>query len=145
MAVHSITKIGMNGEIKYIEHIYDYRTNTFFDFTKIKQLYNVSNSDYLKYFKLISSIPQTWRARLRNETINTQNNIVPLLIKVQSSKQCNKLFIYHFLSKITNVDLKSRTKWNAEFSEKEINWKIVNTHILDARYVQNLEISSTSV
>ncbi|MES9884044.1 MAG: reverse transcriptase domain-containing protein [Sedimenticola sp.] len=113
--------------IKYIEHIYDYRTKTFFEFTYIKQLYNVSNSDYLKYFKMISTIPQTWRARLRNETINTQNNTIPLLTKVQSSKQCNKMLYTIFLSKITNVVFKARTKWIAEFSEKEINWRIVNT------------------
>ena len=35
--------------IKYIEHIYDYRSNTFYDFNTLQNLYGINTNDFLKY------------------------------------------------------------------------------------------------
>lgn len=114
--------------IKYVEHIYDYRTRSFMDFATLKNLYGINNNDYLKYFKIISSIPQNWRIRLQSERINITNINTSLIKQLQSTKQCNKLLYNAFLNKQDNIVNKSRIKWENEFDDKNINWKNVYTH-----------------
>ena len=43
--------------IKYIEHIYDYRSNTFFYFNTLQNLYGINTNDFLKYHQIITNKP----------------------------------------------------------------------------------------
>ena len=56
--------------VKYIEHLYDYRKNSFYDFNELTRLYGIGTHDFLKYHALISSIPDDWKTRLKNEGTN---------------------------------------------------------------------------
>ena len=40
--------------MKYIEHIYDYRSKPFYNFEEMQNLYDKSHEDYLKYFHIIN-------------------------------------------------------------------------------------------
>ena len=78
--------------IPYIEHIYDYRKNEFYQFKDFLELYDLPNQSFLFYTSLISSIPRKWKAKLKSESINFQM-IDTLLTKLFKSKQTNKIFI----------------------------------------------------
>ena len=45
--------------IKFIDHIYDYRIQRFYNFAEFKDLYQISEHFYLKYNSLIHNIPKT--------------------------------------------------------------------------------------
>ena len=53
--------------IKYIEHIYDYRSNTFYDFNTLQNLYGINTNDFLKYHQIITNIPERWKPLLKGE------------------------------------------------------------------------------
>ena len=49
--------------IKYIEQIFDKRQNKIYTFDRIKTLYNLDNSQFLKYHSLVQSIPKLWKQK----------------------------------------------------------------------------------
>lgn len=103
--------------IKYIRDIYDQNGHTFYSFGRLREVYNLSNTDFLKYISLISSIPKEWKNKIRAENI-----ILTQLLKV---KQANK-FTYNILVQKVNADeKKSEDKWNEIFLETELNWKTI--------------------
>ena len=55
--------------IKFIDQIYDYRFRRFYNFSEFKDLYQISEHDYLKYNALIHNIPKPWKAQLVSEEI----------------------------------------------------------------------------
>ena len=58
--------------IKYIEHIYDYRSNTFYIFNNLQNLYDLNATDFLKYHQIINDILEGWKRLLKGETAMEQ-------------------------------------------------------------------------
>ena len=58
--------------IKYIEHIYDYRSNTFYNFDNLQNLYDLNTTDFLKYHQIIYNIIEGWKRLLKQENAMEQ-------------------------------------------------------------------------
>ncbi len=76
--------------IMYIKNIYDYRTKDFYTFNDVKNLYNLNNGDFLKYYTLIGNIKDEWKETLKTENIST---VTPeyLISKLLKHKTANKM------------------------------------------------------
>ena len=57
----------------------------------MKYLYKISNNDYLKYFSLISTIPNKYKEKLKNEAPHIPYNNNNLQDLIQKQKNVNKL------------------------------------------------------
>ena len=55
----------LEAEIKTIENIFDKRYKVFYTFQEIKDKFVLNNSNFLKYHKLIESIPSVWKQILK--------------------------------------------------------------------------------
>ena len=112
--------------IKYIKDIYDYSSKQFYSFEKIKEIYNVPNEDFLKYFSLVQSISNYWKSQLKHE-----NGLIPIESKIINQifevKQTNKFAYKLLLQSDKNEEDKSEQKWNSTFTNEELNWKKIYT------------------
>ena len=81
--------------IKYIKDIYDYSSKQFYSLEKMKEMYNVPNEDFLKYFSLVQSISNYWKPQLKHENglIPSESKLINQMFEV---KQTNK-FAYKLL------------------------------------------------
>ena len=59
--------------IQHIEHLYDYRKKEFYNFKDFCELYNIHQSQFLKYHQLLARITTIWKDKLKLESINAQN------------------------------------------------------------------------
>ena len=112
--------------IKYINNIYDKRLKSFYTFQAIKAKYLLQNSDFLKYYTLLESIPKAWKQKMKTENI-TDNNIQDnLLQQVQTSKSTTKLLYNKMLKEIqNNAIIKPHIKWEKESTH--IDWGNAHT------------------
>ena len=80
--------------IKYIEHLFDFRTKTYYSFEQMKYLYNLNDNQYLRYYQLISCIPSSYKDQLKEigNYINERNEN-ELRKKLQNKKGVNK-YVY---------------------------------------------------
>ena len=79
--------------IKFIRDIYNDTGKHIYPFSRLKERYNLPESDVLKYLSLVNSIPSIWKTRTRNENINipeTSN----LFSQILNQKQINR-YIYN--------------------------------------------------
>ena len=53
--------------IKYIKDIYDYSLKKIYSFEELTGLHNLPRTDVLKYISLVLSIPNHWKAQLKQE------------------------------------------------------------------------------
>ena len=90
----------------------------------ISNLYQIPNADFLKYNALLSCIPNTWKLKLKEETINTkrEENNLELILK---SKHVNRLLYSIQIKNTKTNEKKSEQKWEEQF--QNIKWKIVYT------------------
>ena len=76
--------------IKYIKDIYDYSLKKIYSFEELTGLYNLPRTDFLKYIRLVQSIPNHWKAQLKQE--NRDVFQAPIVFdQLQKAKQTNKL------------------------------------------------------
>ena len=66
---------GRKKSIIYIEHIYDYRINQFYNFEEQQNLYDKSDNDFLKYYRIVNNIYEDWKALLKERTHLHRNQI----------------------------------------------------------------------
>ena len=108
--------------IKYIEHIYDYRSNTFYDFNNLQNLYNLNTTDFFKYHQIINNIIDGWKRLPKRETAMEQGidrrktNIDIISIK----HNINKTLYSAQLKDTSQERLKSEVKWTNEFQNYDI-------------------------
>ena len=107
--------------IQYIEHLYNYRDRTFYDFQSFKNLYEVEDGDFLNYNILINNIPQEWKDILMTETINSPQRLT-LFMKINDKMKFSKFFYVKLVEAKRPVVNKAQTKWNDEFSNNDIDW-----------------------
>ena len=60
--------------IKYLEHIYNYQTKSFYDFITLQRLYSIENTDFLKYHTLVACIPKEYADKIKQENIIVNAN-----------------------------------------------------------------------
>ena len=116
----------MEKGIKYIKHIFDYRTKEFYTFTDMKHIYNIPDSDFLKYNSLKLNIPTDWKVKMQQANTNLENptNMLEKLIK---SKQINKLMYISQINNLSTHTIKAEEKWNTIFPNEELQWKTIYT------------------
>ena len=61
--------------IKVFKNIYDDASEKFYPFSRLREIYNLPEGDFLKYLTLIHSIhvPHSWKTNIKNENTNTTN------------------------------------------------------------------------
>jgi len=97
----------------YLEHLFDYRTKTFYDLNT--GLYDINQTEYFKYFQIISSIPTEMKKELTENWINlTQPQ--KLSTKIHTTNKVNALM--YFKKKPENPT--SETKWEHIFRNEII-------------------------
>lgn len=114
--------------IKYLQHIFDYRTKQFYSFENIKYLYDINTNDYLTYFQLLSCIPHEIKNKMNLETPeNTTANT--LKHKIMSSKTKPNKLLYSIQQK-GEMNQHLQEKWIKHLHLNSINdipWKSVYT------------------
>ena len=104
--------------IKYIEHIFNIRQKVFYTFQHIKTLYSLENADFLKYYRLIQSIPNAWKQKLKENRTVQENTEITLIQRLQKLKHANKFLYNKQLNDVKNkITIKPHTKWEIEFHE----------------------------
>ena len=106
--------------------------NNFITSMKIQTLYNIPQTEFLSYHKLITCIPSRWKTMLKNEEIQYR---VPEYIfekLVPQLKTCR--FIYNMLLKVkTNIQTHQEKKWEYKVSS-ELDWKNIFSQIIKKNY-----------
>ena len=49
--------------------VYDFRSRNFYTIEQLKNLYNVSLNDFLKYHNIVSNIKSDWKRKLKHEDV----------------------------------------------------------------------------
>lgn len=116
-----------NNGVQFIEHVYDFRNKTFYNFPVFSRLYNVKTRDYLKYHTLINNIPKKWKEDMKNEIMMYSPSVL-LLDKIHTIKKVNK-FIYDILIKQRiPAKRKNHCKWEYEIENFNPNWDEIYTN-----------------
>ena len=89
-------------------------------------MYNLDNSQFLKYHSLVQSIPKFWKQKLKNEDFIDNSVQHSSLQQIHTLKSINK-FIYNKQLNIIHNSLiiKPHIKWETEVGN--VNWKVVHT------------------
>ena len=123
--------------IKFIRDTYNDTCKHIYLFLRLKEMYNLSESDFLKYLSLVNSIPSIWKTRTRNENINIPET-PNLFSQILNQKQINR-YIYNYLkNKELEKVRRSEMKWSQMFPDITLNWKSIYTNTLTAtKDIQN--------
>ena len=107
-----------------IEHIYDFRLRRFYTFEQMRNLYDISKNDFLKYFNIVSNISKEWKNKLKNENVNTtQDETKRTLHIVTKQKGSINKSLYNIQLVAENVPkIKAEEKWSKEIPQHEMNW-----------------------
>ena len=110
--------------IKFVEHIFDFRSKMFYTFEHLKWLYNIPSGDYLKYYTLIHSIPPEWKYKLKTEDV-VYGAPSFLINKIYNNKlKLNKIAYIKLIRQKSIETPKYKTKWNVTNDEQ---WNIIHT------------------
>jgi len=74
--------------------IFDNESNTLMTFTSFMQKYNVK-SNFLRYYSLLSAIPQEWKSMLKQECLLPSIEYVPLAIEKLTCKTIYNTLLNH--------------------------------------------------
>ncbi len=100
-----------------MKHIYDYRIKEFYNFENIKELYNINNGDFLKYYTLLGNIKTEWKQAMLSEQIN--NDIPKYLIStILTSKHVNKTLYDKEINNMRLPQQKHILKWENELNNE---------------------------
>ena len=112
----------VNKGIKYIRDIT--QGNRFLSFDEVKQKFNLNNTEYLKYHKLIASIPTSWKVQIKEEE-EVELNQSHLINKIKSVvKPCKMLYQIQMNKK--DKPIKAHAKWEEKFQDENLDWKKIH-------------------
>ena len=125
-----------NKNIYHVKDIYDTNAKKFKTFNQLKTEYNIPNTEFLNYHRLISSIPTCWKRKLDNIILSVTTeeiNIYELLEKTETHLLNRKLTQVQKERRLKyqNEKLKSQLKWEAEFPDKNFNWQQIYLNAFD--------------
>ena len=107
-----------------MDQLYDRRHRIFFTFAQLKQIFNLKETDFLRYYQILSSIPKHWKAKLRTESPNAQSiNLYQLYNTSKSAKDILKQ--KQLKAKLLSLEVKPKQKWETRFDD--LNWKHIYT------------------
>lgn len=112
--------------VKHLKDIFDQDSNTFYSFRKLKDKYDLTNAEFLKYIGLLNSIPKEWKTKIKHENINIQPDL-KLVNHVKTTKQVNKYIYNCLIDKTHTYEVKPEKKWNECFEEETLTWKLIYT------------------
>ena len=110
----------INKGVIYIKNIF--RNGRFLTFNEIKAIYNINNTEFLNYHKIISSIPRSWKTvliELGSEEILQTSFLINKVTSVV--KPCKFLYQYQ-ICKISKP-IKAHDKWQIYLLQETLNWK----------------------
>ena len=109
--------------IKFIEHLFDFRSKQFYTFEQMKQLYGIPNGDFLKYYTLICNIPLEWKTNLKTEDI-VYNTPKYLIDKLDNEKtKLNKIAYKILIKRKRPNNPKYQLKWSIP---ENLNWENIH-------------------
>lgn len=120
----------INKNIIYVKDIYNMDTKTFKTLKDLNTEYQISNTEFLNYYKLIASIPKEWIRKLESvgdfDTPTDKINAYEILDKTNTSYINKKLTE---IQKMKNLQdkTKSQIKWELIFPQKQFSWKDIYT------------------
>ena len=109
--------------ISYIEHLYDFRTQTFYKYSDFKYIYNVNSKDYLKYYKLVKIISSSAIKDKINPSTLTAHRQKTLFEYIQTLKKTCKRFYEIQLNNEGEIQSKQELKWQNTFHTNDLPWK----------------------
>ena len=108
--------------IQFLEHIYDFRSKRFYDFKFFSSLYDIPNSDFLKYHSLKSCISRTIKIQMElEEIVYTPPSYFFERIN-QNTKLCRYVYQTLIKQKAPNK-INAQDKWKTTLMEDSIDWK----------------------
>ena len=109
--------------IRYVYHLVE--GTRFLTFHELLQKYNIDRNDFIKYHRLVSGIPKSWK-----QDIKHGNDFVilkePLINKIISIRKPCKLLYNIQINKIKQ-NVKAHAKWETMFENYEIDWGTIHT------------------
>ena len=118
-----------NRGVTRLEQIYDFRFKQFYSFENIKTLYDFNDLEFLKYHRLIASIPSSWKERLKNENI-TYNAKTYLIEKITDKFKINQYAYNAQIKRKLEPQRKHENKWEQILS-KSITWNAIFTNVFN--------------
>ena len=94
-------------------------------------IFNIPETDYLKYNSLKYNIPKEYK-QLLLQTDSNQEIQTSILEKLLNSKQVNKTLYLHQLRNKRYAFIKSEQKWTNVFENSDLNWSKIYTNVLSA-------------
>ena len=114
-----------------IINLYNDTTKKLYTFERLKDIFDLLESDFLKYLTLSSSIPSRWKTVVKNE--NTHTPETPTIIsQLLKSEQPNKVAYNLLIKKKTQNEKKSEVKWINQFGDDNLDWKQIYTNAIKA-------------
>ena len=116
-------KIWAEKNIKFISQLFNYRYKCFYTFDSFKRVFNLDQSDFLRYYTIIASIPSQWKRKLKTETEDAPrlNLLINDIVKQQyPNKIINKIQLDR-IKKLTVI--KPQQKWEETFNVSD--WKYI--------------------
>ena len=139
-----------NAGIETIGQLYDYRYKLFLTFEQIKRKFNLSDSEFLTYYQILSSIPKQWKNKLKHEQIEPLSTNLYRLIIIK--KNINKILTKMQVKAMhCTTDIKSQKQWDKQFHD--LNWKdiysmphycTIDTKLRAFQYKYNMRIYPTN-
>ena len=87
-----------NKGITYFKDIINNTDKTIYSFANLKDKFDLTDNDFLKYFSLVHTIPNIWKTNIKNEILNTP--VMPTLIsQVLKAKQTKKIYLHVYFKK----------------------------------------------
>ena len=107
--------------IYLLEHLFDFRTKSYYSFEQMKFLYSIPDKDFLRYLTLLNSIPERMKSKLKTEQITYCQDKETLLQIIAKKRKPNR---FMYCLQLDNFKpLKSETKWENILNNSNINWK----------------------
>jgi len=104
--------------IMHLEHLVDYRTQTFYDFETFSNIYDINKNEYLKYYQIIKSISPEIKNKLIKTGI-TLTQSAHLSTKILNTKNTNHLL--NNLLRENTVKPTSEEKWENIFQDYNLS------------------------
>ena len=111
--------------IKYVKDFIYQNEKRFYSFEEFKLKYQINDTDFLYYHRIVKSIPNEWKETLFQnvDEINLGNKV--LLAKVKSISKVTKL-LYNEQINVLKYDIKAHNKWESHFNDGHLNWSKIH-------------------
>ena len=104
--------------------IFDFIHNKYYTFENFQYLYQIPDSQYLRYLQLINSIPKTIRSKLISSDITQPSEFKSMLDNLNTKTKLSK-YLYNTFIKNNSFEPTHKQKWIDQFKDTTFNWNEV--------------------